>query len=94
MNWGQWVLMVLGWWSAPIVLCVLIVRRSITDPCPRLGIKCWIASFIGVAYGLAWHFLLGPKNGFASGDYLVSVFMAAVLGATLARILCPKLLDK
>jgi hypothetical protein len=94
MRWSQWVLMVLGWGSAAIVLCALVVRRSINDPCPKLSIKCWIASLISIAYGVAWYFLMGPYNVFVSYDYFVSVIMAAVLGTALARILCPKLLDK
>ncbi len=94
MHWVQWVLMILGWWSAPIVLCAVIVRRGVDPPCPRLSIKCWIASFIGVAYGLAWYFWMGLKDGFASHEYFISVIIAAVLGTALARILCPKLLDK
>jgi hypothetical protein len=94
MHWGHWILMILGWWSAPIVLCVLILAKGVDPLCPKLSIKCWIASFIGVAYGLAWYFLMGLKNGFVSLDYFVSVIMAAVLGAAVARILCPRPLDK
>lgn len=100
----QWILMILGWWSGGLLLsskvvhCRTVVRSASTgnpeaaiiDPCPKLGYKCWVASLISLACGLAWYFVLGLKNGFASGPYLTSVVMSAMLGAAVARILCPK----
>jgi hypothetical protein len=94
MPWYGWVLMVLGWGSPSIVLCALVVRLGINGGCPKLSVKCWMASLISIGYGVAWYFLMGLKERFSSTDYLVSVAVAAFVGTAVARILCPKLLDK
>jgi len=100
----QWILMVLGWWSAGFLLSCKIVHcrpavRSgststaeavIYDPCPKPDYKCWVGSLISALCGLAWYYVMGLKGGFSSGPYLTSVVMSALLGAAVARILCPK----
>jgi len=95
----QWVLMVLGWWSAGLLLssrvipCGQPVQRSTEFGdivCPKLSLKCYIAAFIAVAYGLLWFFAFGLKMPVPLGEYVVSAAMGAILGAAFARILCPK----
>ncbi|NPV83222.1 MAG: hypothetical protein HPY46_06550 [Candidatus Aminicenantes bacterium] len=99
MNFWQWLLMVLGWASAGLLLSarVIFFRRSIiTDPsaispgCPKLSYKCWLGAAASIVYGVAWYHLMGLKDDFTSGGYLVSLVVAAVFGATLAQILCPR----
>jgi len=98
MRFGQWILMVLGWGSAGLLLsarvvyCRQILRstEAVVDPCPKLSYKCWLGAAVSIAYGVAWYFLMGLKDGFTSGGYLASVAVAAVLGASIARIFCPK----
>ena len=100
-----WILMILGWWSAGLLLsswvvhCGRIVPPSppagsglpAVDPrCPKLSLKCWIGSVVAVAYGVAWSLVIGLKNGFMLGHYAITVALCAVLGAAVARILCPK----
>jgi len=99
-----WILMILGWWSAGLLLSSLVVRCSrivapsppggteaaIIYPCPKLSYKCWIGSAVAVLNGLAWYWVMGLKGGYLSGGYLASVALSAILGATVARILCPK----
>jgi hypothetical protein len=100
----QWILMVLGWWSAGLLLSAKIVhcrrtillapadtnRTAIVDPCPKLNYKVWTGSIVALGAGILWYFALGLKGGIMIGPYLTSVAMSAVLGATVARILCPK----
>jgi hypothetical protein len=94
----QWILMILGWWSGGLLLSTTVIHcrpapsttAQIDPRCPKLSTKCWIASLVSLICGLAWHFVMGLKNGFASGPYLTSVVMSAMLGAAVARILCPK----
>jgi hypothetical protein len=96
----QWVLMILGWWSGGLLLSSRVVNcmmppstagAVIVPPiCPKLSYKCWLASFISLIYGGAWHLVLGTKQPFVSVDYVVSVAVGAVLGSAVARILCPK----
>jgi hypothetical protein len=100
MRYGQLLVMILGWWSAGLLLsaktiqCVGVLAPSdpaiVTPPCPKLSWKCWLASILSLIYGLLWYFLLGLKGGFVSLDYLASVFVSAVFGAAFARIFCPK----
>lgn len=99
-----WILMILGWWSAGLLLSSWVVRcgrivapsapigdqAAIIYPCPKLSLKCWIGSFVAVAYGVAWNLVIGLKNGFMIGHYVITVALCAVLGAAVARILCPK----
>ena len=100
-----WILMILGWWSAGLLLSSWVVhcRRMmapspsaegslpVIDPrCPKLSYKCWIGSVVAVLNGLAWYWVMGLKGGYLSGGYLASVALSAVLGAAVARILCPK----
>lgn len=94
MHWGQWVVMVLGWGATTVVICSLVVTKGINGVCPKLSIKCWIAVVISICYGLAWYFLMGLKSGFVSVDYFISAIMGGFVGTAVARILCPKLLDK
>lgn len=103
MRYAQLALMAIGWWSAGLLLSARVVipcgARPTSDseahpyiipPSPKLNYKCWIGSTISLIFGLLWFWLMGLKDGYVSIDYLVSVIMSAILGALIARILCPK----
>ena len=92
-------LMAIGWFTGGIVICVFILRCNIRRDataettrngfCPQLNIKCWIAGVISAAYGFGYYYLMGMKSRFTSLDYLVSFVVASVVGAAVARIICP-----
>lgn len=82
-------LMGIGWFAGGLVLSVRLVFIKVDPPCPKISYKCWIGSLISVAYGLGYYFLMGMKGGFAGFDYLTSFIVASVVGAAVARILCP-----
>jgi len=99
----QWILMILGWWSAGLLLSSKIVhcrpvfmmppenREAVVNPCPKLNYKIITGSIVAVVAGGAWLYVLaGLKGGVPIAPYLTSVFMGAILGAAVARILCPK----
>lgn len=100
----QWILMILGWWSAGFLLSSKIVhcrpiivmpttepRAAVFDPCPKPSYKVWVGSLVAVVAGGAWLYVLaGLKGGVPVAPYLTSVVMSAILGAAVARILCPK----
>lgn len=103
MRFWQWVLMVLGWWSGGFLLSSLAIRcriavpvaadgliAKIEPPCPKPGYKCWIGSLVALAYGGAWALAMGWKPPVPILDCFVSVALGAILGAAVARILCPK----
>jgi hypothetical protein len=82
-------LMAIGWLTGGVFLSALIVPCKIDPPCPKLSIKCWIGGFVSVAFGFGYYLVMGMKDGFGSIDYLVSFIVASVVGAAVARIICP-----
>jgi hypothetical protein len=96
----QEILMILGFWSGGFLLSSRIlpcmtpanppVGPSGDIPCPKVSLKCYIASGISLLYGLGWQYVVGWKTQFSSVDLIITVAVGATLGAALARILCPK----
>jgi hypothetical protein len=99
----QWVLMILGWWSGGFLLSAFAIRCRVAVPvaadrtvaaidplCPKPTYKCWVGSLVALACGVAWALAMAWKPPLPIFDYFVTVALGAILGATVARILCPK----
>ena len=82
-------LLAISWLAGGLVLSALLVPRKINGGCPKLSIKCWAGGVVSVAFGFGYYFVMGMKPGFTSLDQLVSLVAASLVGAAVARIICP-----
>lgn len=102
MRFWQWLMMILGWWSGGFLLSSFAIRcrvavpaaadgtiAKIDPPCPRPSYKVWIGSSVALTYGVAWALAMSWKPPVPIFEYFVSVGLGAILGAAVARILCP-----
>jgi hypothetical protein len=95
--------MIVGWWSGGFLLSSFATRcrmavpiaadgsiAKIDPPCPKPSYKIWIGSLVAVAIGGTWTFVMGWKPPVPVLDYSFTVAVGAIVGASVARILCPK----
>lgn len=82
----EWVLRIIGLWAGGYFLSSIFMIK-IGDPCPCP--KCWIGSLASVAYGVIYYLISGPRNVFGLPELLLTMIIASVVGAAVARCLCP-----
>jgi hypothetical protein len=80
------VLRIIGWWAGGYFLSSIFMIK-IGNPCPCP--KCWIGSLASIAYGIAYYYVFIPKGIFPTPEYLLTVIIAAIVGAAVTRCLCP-----
>jgi hypothetical protein len=98
----QWILMIVGWWSGGLLLSSFTIRCRILAPaapdstvawvdprCPKVSYKIIVGSFVAIVIGGAWTLVMGWKPPVPMPDYFFSVAVSAIVGAAVARILCP-----
>jgi hypothetical protein len=99
----HWGVMILVWWSGGLLLSSLITCRkvavlvaadgtiaAIDPPCPKLSYKCWVGSALAIAYGVVLVLSMGWKLPMPIAPLAGSVALSAIVGASVARILCPR----
>ena len=79
-------LKIIGWWAGGYFLSSIFMVK-IGDPCPCL--KCWIGSAASVAYGIGYYYIFDVNKILTTPEYLLSLVIAAIVGAAVTRALCP-----
>jgi hypothetical protein len=78
--------MCVGWWAGGYLLChVLMVKIGNPCPCP----KCWIGSFVALAFGIGEYYVIGLNKLMLSPPYFFSVVFAAIVGGAVCLAICP-----